>query len=105
MLSGSCPGVYEPFAPSANYHTASFEHEVDTERTYLIAVYEPANRTGPAGITIGYKESFSLTEYLTVPFDLIRTRLWEGQSPLLVIYTRTRTNQLDCTRISREKSY
>ena len=76
---------YEPFGPSANYHTASFEHTVDRERTYLIAVYEPADRTGPAGVSIGSAESFTPTEYLTVPFDLIEVHLWEGQSPLVVV--------------------
>jgi len=76
--------TYEPFAPSANYHTARFEHTADTERTYLIAVYEPANRSGPVGVTIGYTEAFSPTEYVTVPFDLVRVHLWEGQSTLLV---------------------
>jgi hypothetical protein len=87
VVSGERPttATYEPFAPSANYHTASFDQEVSTERTYLIAVYEPANRTGPVGVTVGYEEAFSPTEYVTVPFDLVRTHLWEGQPPLLVI--------------------
>jgi len=78
VVSGQRPATatYEPFAPSANYHTASFGQEVDTKRTYLIAVYEPSNRTGPVGVTIGYKEAFSPTEYVTVPFDLVRTHLW-----------------------------
>ena len=76
---------YEPFAPSANFQTARFEHTVDAERTYLIAVYEPENRTGPAGVVVGFEEAFSPTEYLAVPVDLVRVRLWEGQSPLLAL--------------------
>jgi hypothetical protein len=32
---------YEPFAPSANYQTASLDRPVETETTYLVAVYEP----------------------------------------------------------------
>lgn len=87
VVSGERPetATYEPFAPSANYHTANFVQDASTERTYLIAVYEPANRTGPVGVTVGYKEAFSPTEYVTVPFDLVRTHLWEGQPPFLVI--------------------
>lgn len=87
VVQGERPGTasYEPFTPSANYHTARFEHEVGTERTYLIAVSETANRTGPVGVTVGYEEAFSTREYLTVPFDLVRTHLWAGQSPLLVL--------------------
>jgi len=87
VVEGDRPNTatYEPFTPSANYHTASFDHQVNTGRTYVIAVYEPANRTGPVGVTIGYKEEWSPTEYLTIPFDLVRTHLWEGQHPLLVM--------------------
>jgi hypothetical protein len=87
VVEGDRPNTatYEPFTPSANYHTASFDHQVKTERAYVIAVYESANRTGPVGVTIGYKEEWSPTEYLTIPFDLVRTHLWEGQHPLLVI--------------------
>jgi hypothetical protein len=87
VVEGDRPNTatYEPFTPSANYHTASFDHQVKTGRTYVIAVYEPANRTGPVGVTIGYKEEWSPTEYLTIPFDLVRTHLWEGQHPLLVM--------------------
>ncbi len=76
---------YEPFAPSANYHTAGITRPVDTETTYLVAIYDRENRSGPAGVTVGYAEEFALTEYLTVPFDLVRTHLWEGQSILVAI--------------------
>lgn len=72
------PG-YEPFAPSANYQTAVFERTTNTQTTYLIALYEPANRSGAAGIAIGYREAFTPTEYATVPFSLVQTHLWEGQ--------------------------
>ncbi|WP_267640008.1 hypothetical protein [Haloarchaeobius amylolyticus] len=76
---------YEPFAPSANYHTAEFSRQVETETTYLVAVYEPANRSGPAGVALGYSEQFSPVEYAMVPFDLVRTHLWAGQHPLVVL--------------------
>jgi hypothetical protein len=76
---------YEPFTPSANYHTASFDQQVDSERTSLIAVYEPANRTGPVGVTIGTREEWTPAEFLSIPFDRVRVHRWEGQHPLLVI--------------------
>ncbi|MFO7925358.1 hypothetical protein [Natronomonas sp.] len=86
VVEGNRPNTatYEPFTPSANYHTASFDQQVETERIYVIAVYEPANQAGPVGVTIGYQEEWSPMEYLTIPFDLFRTHLWEGQHPLLV---------------------
>lgn len=75
---------YELFTPSANYHTATFEADVLRERSYLIAIYEPDNQSGPVGVTIGYEEEFSPTEYLGVAFDRIRIHLWEGQHPVSV---------------------
>jgi hypothetical protein len=77
--------TYEPFAPAAYYHTATVSRSVDEEKTFLIAVYEPANRSGPVGVTVGYRESFTPMEYLLVPFSLVRTHLWAGLNPLLVL--------------------
>ena len=87
VVEGDRPdtATYEPFTPSANFHTVGFSRPVETETTYVIAVYEPANRTGPVGVTIGYKEVWSLTEYLAVPFNVLRIHIWEGQHPLLVV--------------------
>jgi hypothetical protein len=76
---------YEPFAPSANYETASLDRPVERETTYLVAVYEADERSGQAGVAIGYREEFSPTEYVTVPFDLVGVHLWEGQHPLVVV--------------------
>jgi hypothetical protein len=87
VVEGDRPGQasYEPFAPSANYHTASVDRPVDADATYLLAVYEAANRSGPVGVTVGSAESFSLAEYLLVPFDLVRTHVWAGQHPLVAV--------------------
>lgn len=87
VVEGDRPATpgYEPFAPSANYETAAFEHDSSAQTTYLVALYEPANRTGAAGVAIGYQESFSLTEYATVPFALVETHRWEGQPLALAI--------------------
>jgi len=76
--------TYEPFTPSANYQTVSVERTVEEDGVYLLAVYAPRNASGPVGVTIGYEEEFSPTEYLSVPFDLVRIHLWEGQHPLVV---------------------
>lgn len=76
---------YEPFAPSADYRTASFERAVEADATYLVAVYEPGNRSGAAGVAVGYRESFTPVEYVTVPFTLVGVRGWAGQGPLVVL--------------------
>ena len=77
------PG-YEPFTPAANYHTADVARRVDEETTVLLAVYEPANRSGPVGVAVGYREEFSPLEYASVPFDLVAIHRWAGQHPLVV---------------------
>jgi len=87
VVAGERPerASYEPFAPSANYHTADVDHPVESDRTYLVAVYEASNRSGQVGVTVGYAEQFSPTEYVTVPFDLVQVRLWSGQHPLVLL--------------------
>ncbi|MEF8851316.1 MAG: hypothetical protein V5A28_02700 [Haloarculaceae archaeon] len=87
VVAGERPGraTYEPFAPSANYHTADVDRPVETDRTYLVAVYEADNRSGQVGVALGYSEEFSPTEYAMVPFDLVQTRLWTGQHPLVLL--------------------
>ena len=87
VVEGTRPEApdYEPFTPAANYHTADVSRPVDEETTYLVAIYEPANRSGSVGVTIGYREEFSLTEYASVPFDLVAIHRWEGQHPFVVL--------------------
>jgi hypothetical protein len=75
---------YEPFAPAAYYHTAELDRTVPDGGTYIVAIYEPANRSGEAGVALGYGERFSPVEYVTVPFDLVRVHRWENQHPLFV---------------------
>ena len=75
---------YEPFTPAAFYSTVSVDRRVDAGGTYLVAVYAPEFRAGPVGVVVGYEESFSAAEYLTVPYDRQRIHLWEGQSTGLV---------------------
>jgi len=78
------PG-YEPFGPSANYGTAALERDTSSRTTYLVALYEPANRSGPAGLAVGYRETFTPAEYAALPFSLVETHLWEGQHPVVAV--------------------
>jgi len=77
------PG-YEPFTPAANYQTVEYEREVDRGGRYVLAVYEPDLESGSVGVFVGTREEFGPVEYATVPLDLIRVYLWEGDHPLLV---------------------
>ena len=82
---------YEPFTPSANYRIVDYDETVEIGGKYYIAVYEQEH-AGNFGIAIGYVESFSLNEWLLIPYDVINIHLWEGQNigfilaPLIIIF-------------------
>jgi hypothetical protein len=79
------PGVppagaeYEPFAPSAIFTVGRHSQMVTVPGAYYIVVFSPANDTAYS-IATGYREEFSVSEWVMVPFSVIRTRVWEGQS-------------------------
>jgi hypothetical protein len=75
---------YEPFTPSSYYFTAEADLVVNTTGTYYLAVYEPSHG-GKVGVAIGYVESFTVMEWLTIPSDVIGIHLWEGQGLLLIL--------------------
>jgi len=75
---------YEPFTPTSYYYVADYDTEVTVEGHYYFAVYEPDGE-GRYGLAIGYKEEFTLVEWVKIPLDVIGIRLWEGQ-PLLLFF-------------------
>jgi len=76
------PG-YEPFTPASYYFLAELRYEPVAGGDYYFAVYEP-NGGGRYGLATGYREEFTLEEWVTTPLDLFSIRLWEGQSLILV---------------------
>ncbi|MDH4197007.1 MAG: hypothetical protein OEW05_06355 [Candidatus Aminicenantes bacterium] len=72
---------YEPFTPTYLYPLVEYDYVATTAGTYYAAVHEP-QRAGAFGLAIGYVESFSPSEWLLIPLDTARIRLWEGQSRL-----------------------
>jgi hypothetical protein len=87
VIQGERPdeAEYEPFTPASFYSTVSYDRPVEADGTYLVAVYGADQERGPVGVVVGFEESFSVVEYLTVPIDRHRIHLWEGQSPGLVL--------------------
>ncbi|MCW4049818.1 MAG: hypothetical protein NWE89_08790 [Candidatus Bathyarchaeota archaeon] len=73
---------YDPFTPSSYFFYAEFRGEV-SEGTYYVVVYEPDN-VGSYGLALGYREVFTMYEWLIIPVNLFEIHLWEGQSPLIV---------------------
>lgn len=85
VLEGERNGAeYEPFTPASYYYLAEFDETVNTSGDYYVAVFEP-DHGGKFGIAIGYIEEFSLSEWISVPFDTMRIHMWEGQSPVIIL--------------------
>jgi hypothetical protein len=86
VLPGAVPSKpeYEPFSPSAFYELGKISVEAPQDGDYYLAVFE--NDTGGNyGLAVGLRESFTVEEWLLIPFSAISIYLWEGQSLLLVL--------------------
>ncbi|NIS14356.1 MAG: hypothetical protein GWN18_19660, partial [Thermoplasmata archaeon] len=69
---------FEPFTPGSYYHVAKFDQEVDGEGTYYVAVHSDEGG-GPFSLAVGYQETFTAREWLSLPVSLIGIYRWEGQ--------------------------
>jgi hypothetical protein len=92
LIPGSRPDKpgYEPFTPSSYYNIVDFDEIVNTTGTYYLAVFG-IEANGKFGIAVGYSESFTLEEWVFIPFDVVDIHLWEGQNiwvifaPLIIV--------------------
>jgi hypothetical protein len=76
--------TYEPFSPSAMREVARTTLTASQDGTYYVAVYGNA-RGGRYGLAVGSRESFTLSEWLTVPLFFATVYAWEGR-PLWLVY-------------------
>ncbi|MFW9908536.1 MAG: hypothetical protein ACFFEF_08165 [Candidatus Thorarchaeota archaeon] len=76
--------VYEGFTPSAFLVVLDVDTTLQASGEYYLVVYEP-NTGGRYSITLGYREEFSLDEWIMVPINVISIHLWEGQNLLLIL--------------------
>jgi len=75
---------YEEFTPSAFYTLTSPDIIAPENGTYYVVVnsgYEGGNY----GVVIGYKEVFTLMEWVSIPLNQLRVYLWEGQSLVMIL--------------------
>lgn len=75
---------YEPFSPGSYYFTAGFDLTVQDAGIYYAVVYEP-DGDGRYGMAVGYREVFTLLEWLMVPFETISIHQWEGQTLFFIL--------------------
>ena len=75
---------YEPFTPSANYQWSKFEYIAEVPGTYYIAMVNKGTGPGSYAVAIGYREEFSVSEWVLIPISIANVRIWEGNSPVFV---------------------
>jgi len=71
---------YEPFTPTSYYYLIDVDIPILESGDYYVVVFEPHLEEGKYGIAIGYKEEYTLSEWVMIPFDVIGIHEWEGQS-------------------------
>jgi hypothetical protein len=81
VIEGKMPNnaYYEPFTPASSYKLIDVDMNVTEKGTYYVAVFDSSSG-GKYSLAIGYKEEFTMSEWLFIPFNLISIHLWEGQN-------------------------
>jgi hypothetical protein len=79
--------TYEPFSPSTFNGLADETLEVTAPSTYYLVVYEQSDAPtgGHYGLAIGDRETYTIDEWILIPFNLMNIYQWEGQSLALVL--------------------
>lgn len=75
---------YEPFTPSSYFYLADVDVTISNGGTYHFAVYEPSIE-GRYGLAVGYREVFTLSEWLLIPLNVISIHGWERQSLAFIL--------------------
>jgi len=79
LLEGTLePAEYEPFTPGSYYHVVEYDDNVTADGAYYVAVHSDHDG-GPFSLVVGYVESFTVVEWLSLPASLIGVYRWEGQ--------------------------
>jgi hypothetical protein len=79
--------TYEPFSPSTFIGLADETLENPTSGRYYLVVYEQSDapRGGNYGLAVGDRETYTIDEWILIPFNLMNIYQWEGQSIALVL--------------------
>ncbi len=92
LVEGQRPteATFEPFSPGTFYLLGELDLTAPSAGTYYVAVFS-AQQGGNYGLVIGYREAFTLTEWILTPLSLLSVYTWEGQialvalSPMLIV--------------------
>ncbi len=75
--------VYEGFSPSSFHRISNFDLHALKGGEFVLTVGD-SPQVEAYGLIFGYVESYSIWEWIRLPFDLISIYRWEGQSYLQV---------------------
>lgn len=79
--------TYEPFSPSTFIGLADATLENPASGQYYVVVYEQSDapKGGNYGLAIGDRETYTIDEWILIPFNLMNIYQWEGQSLVLIL--------------------
>jgi hypothetical protein len=79
--------TYEPFSPSTFTGLADETLENPNTGTYYLVVYEQSSapKGGHYGLAIGDRETYTIDEWILIPFNLMTIYQWEGQNLALIL--------------------
>lgn len=76
--------TFEPFSPGAFLELAVIDTPAPESGTYYVAVHAP-DRGGRYGIAIGFREAFTVTEWIGTPLALLGIYAWQGESIAFIL--------------------
>jgi len=100
MQSSRSESEYEPFGPSHQIMVAVVDIPVPQTGIYFVAVYSQTG-SGHFGLAIGSNESFTLSETILNPINVIQVYRWMGESWLLIIFPYLATFGIGLVLIKR----
>ena len=79
--------TYEPFSPSTFIGLADETLDNPAPGSYYLVVFEQsaAPTGGHYGLAVGDRETYTIDEWILIPFNLMTIYQWEGQSLALVL--------------------
>jgi hypothetical protein len=79
--------AYEPFSPGVSAYVTDLTIDNASAGQYYLVVYEASNNPtgGHYGLAIGDRETYTIDEWILIPYNLIGIYQWEGQNLALIL--------------------
>ena len=79
--------MFEPFSPGTLNNLGGVKIENAAQGQYWLVVYEQSDQPqgGNYGLAIGERETYTIDEWILIPFNLLNIYQWQGQSLALIL--------------------